>query len=341
MRHFIDTQDFSREQIGELLELIRLLKEADRDGAVPTLLKRRSLGMIFEEPSTRTRVSFEVAMAKLGGHALYLKPGEIHLGVRESLYDTAKVLSRMCDVIEARTLKHETVLELARDAEVPVINGLTDFNHPTQAVCDLFTMTEHLPAGRALEDCTVVFVGDRTNVCSSEMFIATQFGMRFVHAAPAAYQAPAEWIEVAERNCAASGGSVAVTDEVEDAVAEADFVYTDLWWWVDQEDEIPARRAAFMPRYQVNAELIARAPEQARFMHCLPASRGVEVTDEVIDGPRSIVFDQAENRLHAEKGILAWLTLPTLGEPPSEELREYHAGRVEAHLNRIELQEAR
>ena len=339
MRHFIDTQDFSREQIGELLELIRLLKEADRDGAVPTLLKRRSLGMIFEEPSTRTRVSFEVAMAKLGGHALYLKPGEIHLGVRESLYDTAKVLSRMCDVIEARTLKHETVLELARDAEVPVINGLTDFNHPTQAVCDLFTMTEHLPAGRALEDCTVVFVGDRTNVCSSEMFIATQFGMRFVHAAPAAYQAPAEWIEVAERNCAASGGSVAVTDEVEDAVAEADFVYTDLWWWVDQEDEIPARRAAFMPRYQVNAELIARAPEQARFMHCLPASRGVEVTDEVIDGPRSIVFDQAENRLHAEKGILAWITLPTLEEPPSEELRQYHAGRVEAHLNRIGGQE--
>jgi putrescine carbamoyltransferase len=341
MRHFIDTQDFTRGEIGELLELIRLLKEADRDGAVPTLLTRRSLGMIFEEPSTRTRVSFEVAMAKLGGHALYLKPGEIHLGARESLYDTAKVLSRMCDVIEARTLKHETVLELARDAEVPVINGLTDFNHPTQAVCDLFTMTEHLPPGRALEDCTVVFVGDRTNVCSSEMFIATQFGMRFVHAAPAAYQVPAEWLAVAEGNCEASGGSVSVTEEVEDAVREADFVYTDLWWWVDQEDEIPERRAAFMPRYQVNAELIARAPEGARFMHCLPASRGVEVTDEVIDGPRSIVFDQAENRLHAEKGILAWLTLPTLGEPPSHELREYHAGRVEAHLNRIALQEAR
>ncbi|HEX8753314.1 MAG TPA: putrescine carbamoyltransferase [Solirubrobacterales bacterium] len=340
MRHFIDTQDFTRAEIGELLELIRLLKEADRDGAVPTLLSRRSLGMIFEEPSTRTRVSFEVAMAKLGGHALYLKPGDIHLGVRESLYDTAKVLSRMCDVIEARTLKHETVVELARDAEVPVINGLTDFNHPTQAVCDLFTMSEHLPADKALEDCTVVFVGDRTNVCSSEMFLTTRLGMRFVHAAPAAYQAPAEWLRVAEANCDASGGSVSVTEEVEAAVAEADFVYTDLWWWVDQEDEIPERRAAFMPRYQVNAELIARAPAEARFMHCLPASRGVEVTDEVIDGPRSIVFDQAENRLHAEKGILAWLTLPTLGEPPSPELREYHAGRVEAQLNRIALQEA-
>ncbi|MEX2107039.1 MAG: putrescine carbamoyltransferase [Solirubrobacterales bacterium] len=333
MRHFIDTQDFTRAQLEQLLELIRLLKEADRDGAVPELLPRRSLGMIFEEPSTRTRVSFEVAMSKLGGHALYLRPGEIHLGQRESLYDTAKVLSRMCDVIEARTLKHETVLELARDSEVPVINGLTDFNHPTQAVCDLFTMSEHLPAGRELEDCTVVFVGDRTNVCSSEMFITTQFGMRFVHAAPAAYQAPAEWVAIAEANAASSGGSVAITEDVEAAVAEAHFVYTDLWWWVDQEDEIPARRAAFMPRYQVNAELISRAPAEARFMHCLPASRGVEVTDEVIDGKRSIVFDQAENRLHAEKGILAWLTLPTLGAAPSEELRQYHAGRVQAHLN--------
>lgn len=335
MRHFVDTQDFSREELEGLLELIRLLKEADRAGAVPELLPRRSLGMIFEEPSTRTRVSFEVAMSKLGGHALYLKPGEIHLGQRESLYDTAKVLSRMCDVLEARTLKHETVMELASDSEVPVINGLTDFNHPTQAVCDLFTMREHLPPGRRLEDCTVVFVGDRTNVCSSEMFITTQFGMSFVHAAPAAYQAPAEWLAVAEANAAASGGSVSVTEEVEEAVAQADFVYTDLWWWVDQEDEIPARRAAFMPRYQVNAELIARAPEQAGFMHCLPASRGVEVTDEVIDGPRSIVFDQAENRLHAEKGILAWLTCPTRGQPPSEELRRHHEGLVRAQINEL------
>jgi putrescine carbamoyltransferase len=341
MKHFVDTQDFSRAELEELLELIRLLKEADADGAVPTLLERRSLGMIFEEPSTRTRVSFEVAMAKLGGHALYLKPGEIHLGVRESLYDTAKVLSRMCDVIEARTLQHETVLELARDSEVPVINGLTDYNHPTQAVCDLFTMREHLPPGKALEDCTVVFVGDRTNVCSSEMFIATQFGMRFVHAAPERYQAPREWIEIAERNAAASGGSVAITTEVEEAVAAADFVYTDLWWWVDQEEEIPERRAAFMPRYQVNAELISRAPAHARFMHCLPASRGVEVTDEVIDGPRSIVFDQAENRLHAEKGILAWIALPTLDPPPSAEVRSRHAERVAAQLNQIDMEVAR
>jgi putrescine carbamoyltransferase len=335
VKHFVDTQDFSREELSELVGLILLLKEADRDGAVPDLLRGRSLGMIFEEPSTRTRVSFEVAMVKLGGHALYLKPGEIHLGKRESLYDTAKVLSRMCDVIEARTLEHGTVVELAADAEVPVINGLTDYNHPTQAVCDLFTISEHLPPGRRLNECTVVFVGDRTNVCSSTMFIATQFGMNFVHAAPAAYQAPPEWVEIATANCADSGGSVAVTDDVEAAVAAADFVYTDLWWWVDQEDEIPARRAAFMPRYQVNEELMARAPEHTKFMHCLPASRGVEVTDAVIDGPRSIVFDQAENRLHAEKGILVWLTYPTLGPPASPKLRQHYEDRVHDYLSQV------
>lgn len=338
MRHFIDTQDFDRTELEELLALIDLLKEADRESSVPTLLTRRSLGMIFEEPSTRTRVSFEVAMAKLGGHALYLKPGEIHLGARESLYDTAKVLSRMCDVIEIRALEHDTAVQLARYCEVPVINGLTDYNHPTQAICDLMTMGEHLPEGRTLQDCTVVFVGDRTNVCSSLMFIATQFGMNFIHAAPAAYQAPAEWQAIAAANAAVSGGSVTVTEHVEDAVAQADFVYTDLWWWVDQTDQIPQRREAFMPRYQVNGELIARAPEHAKFMHCLPASRGVEVTDEVIDGPRSIVFDQAENRLHAEKGILAWLTCPTINQPSAEQLR-FHDRRARLFLRDATRQE--
>ncbi len=331
VKNFVDTQDFSRAELEQLLGLIGLLKDADRVSAVPQLLSRRSLGMIFEEPSTRTRVSFEVAMAKLGGHALYLKPGEIHLGERESLYDTAKVLSRMCDVIEARTLEHDTVAQLARDCEVPVINGLTGYNHPTQVVCDLLTMGEHLPAGRRLEDCTVVFVGDRTNVCSSLMFITTQFGMRFVHAAPVEYQAPEEWLAIGRSNAERTGGSVAVTAEVEDAIAAADFIYTDLWWWVDQMDEILERRAAFMPRYQVNAELVARAPAHAKFMHCLPASRGVEVTDEVIDGPRSIVFDQAENRLHTEKGILVWLTYPTVKRPSEEQLR-FHDERVRSYL---------
>ncbi|MGE5408320.1 MAG: putrescine carbamoyltransferase [Syntrophothermus sp.] len=335
MKHFLDTQDFSREELSELVGLILLLKEADRARALPELLRDRALGMIFEEPSTRTRVSFEVAMTRLGGHALYLKPGEIHLGKRESIADTSRVLSRMCDVIEARTLAHETVVELAAAAEVPVINGLTDYNHPTQAICDLFTMSEHLPTGRSLHNCTVVFVGDRTNVCSSTMFIATQFGMSFVHAAPEPYQAPPEWVRIAEANAAASGGSVTVTDDVEAAVEGADFVYTDLWWWVDQEDEIPERRAAFMPRYQVNEALMERTPAHAKFMHCLPASRGVEVTDAVIDGPRSIVFDQAENRFHAEKGILVWLTYPTLKPLADESTRREFEGRIHSYLGQV------
>jgi putrescine carbamoyltransferase len=329
-KDFIDTQDHSRAEIEQLLDLIALLKDADYDGACPELLKDVSLGMIFEEPSTRTRVSFEVAMVKLGGHALYLRPGEIHMGVRESLYDTAKVLSRMVDVIEARTLKHETCVELARWSDVPVINGLTDLNHPTQAICDIFTMREKLGdlAGK-----TCVFVGDRTNVCSSTLWITTMFGMNAIHAAPPAYQAPAEWVEIAQRNADRHGGSVTVTDDVRDAVRIADVVYTDLWWWVDQEDEIPERRAAFMPDFQVNADLMATAPEHGIFMHCLPASRGVEVTDEVIDGPRSVVFDQAENRLHAEKGILVWKTYGRVGHDASAEMRAYHRGHVESFLN--------
>jgi len=336
VKHFIDTQDFSRQELEELLGLMRLLKVADYDGAVPQLLPRRSLGMIFEEPSTRTRVSFEVAMTKLGGHGLYLKPGEIHLGGRESLYDTAKVLSRMCDVIEARVLEHDTVVQLARAAEVPVINGLSDYNHPTQAVADLFTITEHLPAGKRLQDCTVVFVGDRTDVCSSLMFITTQFGMNFVHAGPAKYQSPQEWVAIAQANVDAAGsGSVTVTDDVEDAVSRADFIYTDVWWWFGQESEEAEREAAFTPRYQVNAELFARAPAHAKFMHCLPATRGGEVTDEVMDSPRSIVFPQAENRLHAQKGLLVWLVYPTVKHRPSEELRAFHEGRVQSYLSRF------
>lgn len=335
-RHFLDTNDLSRAELEEVLELTRLLKEADRDGCVPELLRRRSLAMIFEEPSTRTRVSFEVAMVKLGGHALYLKPGEIHLGARESLADTARVLARMCDVVMARTLLHETVTELARWSDVPVINGLTDYNHPTQAICDVFTMREHLPPGKALEDCTVVFVGDATNVCSSTMHVTTKLGMHFVHAGPVQYQSPEAWVKLAEQNISDAGsGSVRVTDEVEDALAVADFVYTDLWWWVDQEHEIPQRRAAFMPRYQVNEQLMALAPAHALFMHCLPASRGVEVTDEVADSARSIIFDQAENRLHAEKAILVWTTAPEIHRAPSPELQALHAGRVREHLGRI------
>lgn len=330
LRHFITINDFSKVEIIDMLETIRMIKAADKQGCSPKLLEGASLAMIFEEPSTRTRVSFEVAMTELGGHALYLKPGEIHLGIRESLSDTAKVLSRMCDIVMIRALKHSTVTDFARDSSVPVINGLTDFNHPTQGLCDIFTMTEHFPIGKKMEDLNVTFVGDATNVLSSIMFICTRLGMNFTHAAPKKYQNP-EWYRIAEANCKLSGGSLQVTEDPFEAVVHADFIYTDLWWWVDQEDQIPERRAAFMPNYQVNMEMLKNAPTHCKVMHCLPASRGVEATNEVLDSVQSIIFDQAENRLHTEKGILTWFLYPLL-KRPSKELRNLHKGKIESFL---------
>jgi putrescine carbamoyltransferase len=333
-RHFIDTQDFTKDELLEIIELTRLIKAADKDGCTPKLLADATLAMIFEEPSTRTRVSFEVAMTELGGHALYLKPGEIHLGVRESLYDTAQVLSRMCDCIMARTLKHETVLNLAKYATVPVINGLTDYNHPTQVVCDVLTMIEHMPRGKKLEELKVAFIGDATNVLSSLMLICTRLGMHFTQAAPKKYQAPTEWVKWGRENCSTSGGSLKLTEDPIEAVKEADFIYTDLWWWVGQEEQISERRAAFMPTYQVNQELFEQAPAHCKFMHCLPASRGVEATDYVMDHPRSIIFDQSENRLHTEKGLLVYFVYPLL-KKPSDPLRSFHLHQISSYLGKI------
>jgi len=333
VKHFIDTEDFSKTELLKIIELTRLIKAADKQGCTPKLLQDATLAMIFEEPSTRTRVSFEVAMTELGGHALYLKPGEIHLGVRESLYDTAQVLSRMCDVIEARTLKHKTVTDLAKYATIPVINGLTDYNHPTQVICDVLTMIEHAPDGKKLEDLNVTFIGDATNVLSSLMLICTRLGINFTHAAPQKYQAPEEWLKMARANCAFSGGQLIVTDDPVSAVQNADFIYTDLWWWVGQEAQIPERKAAFMPDFQVNLSLFNKAPDHCKFMHCLPASRGVEVTDEVIDHPRSIVFDQSENRLHTEKGLLVYFVYHRLPRP-SADLKAMHQQKIEEFLQK-------
>jgi putrescine carbamoyltransferase len=333
LKHFIDTQDFTKTELLEIIELTRLIKAADKQGCTPKLLVDASLAMIFEEPSTRTRVSFEAAMTELGGHALYLKPGEIHLGVRESLYDTAQVLSRMCEVIMARTLKHETIINLAKHASVPVINGLTDYNHPTQVVCDLLTMIEHKPEGKKLEEVNVTFIGDATNVLSSLMLITTKMGMHFTQAAPRKYQAPAQWVEWALQNCKESGGSLRLTEDPMEAVKNADFIYTDLWWWVGQEDQIPERRAAFMPTYQVNLQLFEKAPSHCKFMHCLPASRGVEATDEVMDHVHSIIFDQSENRLHTEKGLLVYFVYPRL-KRPTEAMKAFHLTEIEAFLDK-------
>jgi putrescine carbamoyltransferase len=333
--HFIDTQQLTPDLLRRQMDLIALLKQADSHRACPGLLRDASLGMIFEEPSTRTRVSFEVAMTKLGGHALYLKPGEIHLGQKESIKDTAKVLSRMVDAIEIRALKHETVTSFAAYATVPVINGLTDYNHPTQALCDVFTMSEYKLPEKTWPDLTIVFVGDATNVCTSTALIVTMLGGTFIHARPEQYSIEAQWPAVVDElanNIRRFGGRYFETDAVEDAVKDADFVYTDLWWWFGQEDEIPDRVKAFKPRYQVTSELLARAPEHVRFMHCLPASRGVEVTDEVMDGPKSIIYPQSENRLHTEKGLLTWYVYPRLVQPVPA-TKAFHEERIQAFLD--------
>jgi len=330
IRNFIDTQDFSRQELLDMLEFIRCLKAADKQGITPKLLKGVSLGMIFEKASTRTRISFEVAMTKLGGHALYLKPGEIHLGERETLYDSGQVISRMVDIIMARTLKHQTLLGLAAGCTVPLINGLTDYNHPTQVICDIFTMMEHRPAGKRLEDVNVVFVGSATNVLNSLLLTCTKLGMKFTHAAPEGYQPPREWIDLARQNCLESGGSLTITSDPVAAVREADFIHTDLWWQIGHESEMEALRP-IIQAYQVNMTLLKSAPASCKFMHCLPAARGHEVSDEVMDCSQSIIYDQSENRLHAEKGILVWFAYPRL-KHPSAELWAYHTAQAESFL---------
>jgi putrescine carbamoyltransferase len=195
-------------------------------------------------------------------------------------------------------------------------------------------MLEHMPQGKKLEDLRVTFIGDATNVLSSLMFICTQFGMHFTHAAPAKYQPPPAWVETARSNCSESGGRLTITEDIDMAVKDADFLYTDLWWWVGQEDQIPERRAAFMPKYQVNEALFARTSPHCQFMHCLPASRGVEVTDGVMDSPRSIIYDQSENRLHTEKGILVWLIYPRIKQA-SESQRAVHTKKILSLLSKL------
>jgi ornithine carbamoyltransferase len=297
-KDFLSIRDFSPAEILYLLILARQVKT--HPTTYCETLKRQTLAMIFEKPSLRTRVTFDVGIQQLGGFSIYLSPAEINLGKRESIYDVAKNLERMVQGIMIRTFAHEIAEQLAQFASIPVINGLTDFSHPCQAMADYLTIWE---SKGNLEGLKIAFVGDGYNVAHSLMFVGAQLGANVWVATPRGYEPKAEAIRWAEERARQTRGSCTITNDPVEAVKNADVVYTDVWASMGLESEAEKRRQAFLP-FQVNAKLFQRAKRDAIFLHCLPAHRGDEVTSDVIDSPRSLVFQQAENRLHAQKAIM-------------------------------------
>ncbi len=297
VRHFLDLTDIPKPVLNGIIANSRTMKTARKRGELSSPLAGKTLAMIFDKPSTRTRVSFDVGMRQLGGEAIMLTAQEMQLGRGETLADTARVLSRFVDAIMIRTLDHESVAEIARYATVPVINGLTRRSHPCQVLADVMTYEEHRGS---IKGRKIAWTGDANNVLASLAHAAERFEFELQVATPAELK-PKKWLMDWIKS---SGAAIKWTDDPESAVKGADCVITDTW--VSMGDRDGKHRHNVLKRYQVNSSLMAKAKPDALFMHCLPAHRGEEVTDEVIDGPQSVVFDEAENRLHAQKGLLAW-----------------------------------
>lgn len=299
-KDFLAITDLTREEILEIFDLTQTLKEKTRRREEHHLLKGYTLAMVFAKPSARTRVSFETGIYQLGGMALYLAPQDIGIGTREAVKDIARVLSRYNDLIMARLFDHAHIEELAEYATVPVINGLTDYNHPCQIMADAFTILEHRGT---LEGLKIVYIGDGNNIAHSWINFAARMPIHLVISSPGGYQPDAATLRRARE---AGLSQVEVIPDPVEAVQGADVVYTDVWASMGQEAEAEERRKVFMP-YQVNQQLLSHASPEVLVMHCLPAHRGEEITDEVIEGPHSIVFDEAENRMHVQKAIMVKL----------------------------------
>ena len=303
VKHFLDVSDYSPAEIQGILDLaVRLKKEYFAGGNQP-LFKGKVLAMIFQKPSLRTRVSFDMAMRHMGGDALYLSPNEIGLGKRESIADIARVMSGYVQVMMARVFEHAHVVQLAEWSSVPVINGLSDFSHPCQAMADALTILEKFGS---LKGLNIAYVGDGNNVAVSLMHIGVMLGANFSIANPEGYDMPEKAREMGEELATPSGARVSYLRDPQAAVRDAHVIYTDTWTSMGQEEE-SAKREAVFPPYQVNEQLVRQARKDVIVMHCLPAHRNHELTDEVADGPHSVIFPQAHNRLHAQKAILARL----------------------------------
>ena len=301
--HFISIHDITRDEFNHLMELALKLKAEQKAGIEHHILKGKVLGMIFTKSSTRTRVSFETGMYQLGGFPIFLSSNDIQLGRGETIYDTANVLSRFVDGIMIRTYDHQDVLDLARFGQVPVINGLTDLLHPCQVMADLMTVYEH--KGK-LEGLKLAYIGDGNNMTNSLLYGCAKAGMDISVATPQGYEPNSEVVENAKADAKQTGSTITITTDPVEAMMNADVVCTDTWVSMGQEAE-KAERIKVFKDYQIDGELFAKSKDDSIFIHCLPAYRGYEVTEDVIDGPNSAIFDEAENRLHAQKAVMAIL----------------------------------